>query len=150
MKLAISSLSLLFLLVAGAAYADILRPGTIWCAPGINASGQLEIQCQNIDGDTGGGGGGGGEPDPVNDGIIVLQATYGLNCGAPRGNQTDNLAAACDGAAHCFYTVDYRVIGDPAPGCAKDYMVKYLCKPSTPAHYTRVPTTGNIAELSCL
>jgi len=59
--------------------------------------------------------------------IKVIAATYGKNCGVPYGNVTNHLAETCDGRATCEYFIDYRVIGDPAPGCAKDYFVEWEC-----------------------
>ena len=57
-------------------------------------------------------------------GILVLNATYGMNCNARlSGNQGKNLGAACDGKATCSYYVDHTVIGDPARGCAKEYVL---------------------------
>lgn len=62
-------------------------------------------------------------------GLAIESATYGANCGAPVGNMTSRLAEACNGSARCDYVIDYQVIGDPAPGCAKDYRVSYRCAP---------------------
>jgi hypothetical protein len=59
--------------------------------------------------------------------IIVIAATYGRNCGAPYGNVTNHLAEICDGKATCEYVIDFRVIGDPAAGCAKDYFAEWQC-----------------------
>ncbi len=59
--------------------------------------------------------------------IRVYAGTYGGNCGAPYGNATDDLAAACDGREVCEYTIDYRIIGDPAYGCRKDYVAEWQC-----------------------
>lgn len=67
---------------------------------------------------------GGGAPQS---GIGVLSATYGGNCGRPEGNVTAHLAGACNGKSSCGYSVDYKVIGDPAPGCKKDYVAKWKC-----------------------
>lgn len=61
--------------------------------------------------------------------LKVREATYGGNCGARRGNVTAHIAGQCDGKASCNYSVEYAVIGDPAPGCAKDYRVAYSCGP---------------------
>jgi hypothetical protein len=63
-------------------------------------------------------------------GINVIAGTYGGNCGQPRGNVTADLAAACNGRATCAYTVDHNVIGDPAYGCAKDYVAEWACSGS--------------------
>ena len=38
-----------------------------------------------------------------------------------------DLAATCDGKAVCEYTIDTRTIGDPAFGCAKDYLAEWQC-----------------------
>jgi len=59
--------------------------------------------------------------------IKVMAATYGRNCGAPYGNVTHHLAEICDGRTTCEYVIDYRVIGDPARGCPKDYFVEWQC-----------------------
>jgi len=62
-----------------------------------------------------------------NDTIRVIAATYGRNCGAPQGNATVHLARSCDGRSSCEYVIDFRVLGDPAPGCAKDYFAEWQC-----------------------
>jgi hypothetical protein len=59
--------------------------------------------------------------------IRITAATYGGNCGAPLGNVTNNLAEVCDGRATCEYVIDFRVLGDPAPGCSKDYRAEWEC-----------------------
>lgn len=82
--------------------------------------------------------------------IMISQATYGGNCGAPAGNQTGTLQAACGGQQQCNYTVDYTVIGDPEPGCAKTYDVTYFCGPTSKS--LTLPAEagfGSVANLSC-
>jgi hypothetical protein len=59
--------------------------------------------------------------------IKVIAATYGGNCGAPFGNVTNHLAEVCEGRATCEYVIDFRVLGDPAPGCSKDYRAEWEC-----------------------
>ena len=59
--------------------------------------------------------------------IKVIAATYGGNCGAPYGNATNHLAEICDGMATCHYVIDFRVIGDPAGNCRKDYSAEWEC-----------------------
>ncbi len=59
--------------------------------------------------------------------IKVIAATYGGNCGAPYGNVTNHLAEICDGKGICDYVIDFRVIGDQAPNCAKDYVAEWQC-----------------------
>ena len=63
----------------------------------------------------------------VGDGIRILSATYGGNCGVAEGNVTDHIARQCNGKYRCHYTVDHKVIGDPAYGCEKTYVVRYQC-----------------------
>lgn len=65
-------------------------------------------------------------------GIKVLMAAYGRNCRAPKPDVTAQLAAACNGKSDCTYTVDHNLIGDTAPGCAKDYVVDYVCVGGNP------------------
>ena len=59
--------------------------------------------------------------------ITIQRATYGGNCGAQQGNDTSRVAVTCNGKSDCTYVVDFQVIGDPAPGCAKAYDVAYIC-----------------------
>ena len=59
--------------------------------------------------------------------IRIVSGSYGLNCGAPRGNVTAHLANFCNDTAICEYPIDFKVIGDPTRGCAKDYQAEYRC-----------------------
>ncbi len=59
--------------------------------------------------------------------IRVLSATYGGNCGAEAGNVTGDLASVCDGRPICAYTIDIRRLGDPSPGCPKNYSAQWQC-----------------------
>jgi hypothetical protein len=68
--------------------------------------------------------------------LKITRATYGANCRAPQGNDTARLSAACDGKSTCEYVVDFKKIGDPAPGCPKDYAVVYTCSGAPPAERT--------------
>jgi hypothetical protein len=61
--------------------------------------------------------------------IRVLGAVYGRNCRAQfNTNVTDDLARQCQGRDYCIYRIDLRQIGDPSPGCPKDYHARYLCR----------------------
>jgi hypothetical protein len=69
-------------------------------------------------------------PPPLSDrerGIVVTNATYGGSCGVRAGNATGFVAWSCNGRAACDYRVDYKTIGDPAPGCTKDFRVEWQC-----------------------
>lgn len=70
--------------------------------------------------------------------VEVVSATYGGNCPAsyrpdpqyPQGgkNMTAKVKAKCRrGSSACSFPVDHRVIGDPALGCAKDFVIEYHC-----------------------
>jgi hypothetical protein len=85
-------------------------------------------------------------------GISVTSATYGRNCGAPRGNATMFLAAACDGKRACDYTVSVDVLGDPANGCGKDFVAEYECKPRDTKHTEMLEGEaglGKVLSLRC-
>jgi hypothetical protein len=60
-------------------------------------------------------------------GIHVVSATYGGNCGAKSGNVTNHIARECNGRSNCRYTGDHKIIGDPAYGCSKNYVIRYRC-----------------------
>ena len=83
-------------------------------------------------------------------GIEVVGATYGGNCGAAPGNQTPALAKACDGVAECDYTVDYQAIGDPAPGCRKDYRAEFRCGRERAVHSIVVPAEAGLKNTLAL
>jgi hypothetical protein len=129
--------------------------GHIYCYPGIDASGVQTTTCENADGDEQGPkGGDNGSTDPADRplGIKVLVATYGGNCGAHVGNDTHNISLACGGESTCDYVVDYRRIGDPVPGCAKQYSVSYRCGlKGVPRSVTLGAEAGfgSVAALSC-
>ncbi len=81
--------------------------------------------------------------------IHVLDATYGANCGAPRGNKTWD-ARRCDGNGACNYTVSAARLGDPAPGCHKDYEVRYRCGTVTSKFaFAAAEASGRTPYLSC-
>lgn len=88
----------------------------------------------------------------VANGITITAATYGANCGADRGNVTNDIGKSCNGHKQCSYTINVNQIGDPAPGCGKSYKVEYRCTMG-PAMYSReVPGEaglGSVVELSC-
>ncbi|MDP1865936.1 MAG: hypothetical protein Q8L13_06275 [Bradyrhizobium sp.] len=60
-------------------------------------------------------------------GVVVTSATYGGNCGAPRGSVTSHLAMACNGKRSCDYVIDWQIIGDPKRFCGKDYVAEWRC-----------------------
>lgn len=101
--------------------------------------------------------------DPNTNVIHVAEATYGASCKSftpetPRtnlvkdGNATAALAAACDAAkVTCAFPVDVIKLGDPAPGCGKDFVANWRCGNDQKVHrfYLSPEASGRTALLSC-
>jgi hypothetical protein len=84
--------------------------------------------------------------------IRIVMATYGRNCGASLGNVTDQIVTSCSGRFECSYVIDYTVLGDPAPGCAKEYELTYSCGASDIVKAVRIPGEAGFkrrVDLSC-
>jgi Peptidase of plants and bacteria/Hemopexin/Protein of unknown function (DUF3421) len=92
----------------------------------------------------------------ISKGIRVMSGTYGGNCeGYLNGNGTTDktwhLKQACDGKDVCEYRVEWRAIGDPATGCAKDYVAVWQC-PNGGSGTTRAEPEAGLGSklvLSC-
>jgi hypothetical protein len=95
-------------------------------------------------------------------GLRIMEATYGGNCLASpisrsaicsvyRGNATDVLASLANGFREWRWTVDVRLLGDPAPGVGKDLEVYYVvgCDPQLRLQRAYLPAeaAGQILEL---
>ncbi len=76
---------------------------------------------------------------PSGNGLQILEASYGLNCGAQRGNVTAHLAQTCGGRHDCDYVVDHKVIGDPAVGCPKEYTAEWRCDRAPAVYRVTLP-----------
>ena len=74
--------------------------------------------------------------------ITVKAATYGASCNQSKGNVTKFLQDACNGHDRCDYSVRYQTIGDPAPGCAKDFSVEWTCSDGTTGSATAPAEAG--------
>ena len=75
-----------------------------------------------------------------------------MNCRAAHGNATAHLHQACDGRAECAYRIDYKVIGDPAYGCQKDYVAEWTCGANPQIHQAVAPPEaglGSVMAISC-
>ncbi len=138
-------------------YADEVIGGVIYCAPQLDyddPSGKVVVKTECANAPAGPGSQDNGSwQAPFTDwdgatGVAVAWATYGANCGASFGNATYDVGLACDGAATCWYTVDYRVLGDPAPGCAKTFTAQYRCPGSTVAHSVYVAAEAGIDKIA--
>lgn len=85
-------------------------------------------------------------------GISVLSATYGASCGAREGNATTDLRKTCDGYMNCGYRVDVAKLGDPAPGCFKNFRAAYRCGDRPTRSEVFIPAEaglGSYALLAC-
>ena len=82
--------------------------------------------------------------------ITVSTASYGKNCpSATNPDVTADIAKACNGKASCTYTVDFRVLGDKAPNCAKTYEVSYKCGSTVRTGTVAAEATGKNVQLDC-
>jgi hypothetical protein len=84
--------------------------------------------------------------------ISVVEATYGTNCGAPRGNATEPVKLDCDGRSFCVYRVRVDELGDPAPGRPKDFTVAWTCNHDATRRQATVDAEagfGGAALLTC-
>ncbi len=84
--------------------------------------------------------------------IRVLGAAYGRNCpGNVNTNVSDDLARQCQGRDYCVYRIDVRQLGDPRPGCAKDYQARYMCRDGGNERYASASpeASGQSVVLDC-
>lgn len=67
--------------------------------------------------------------------IKIEEATYGANCGkgVKLGNATLLAAKSCDGRVSCNFPISVEELGDPAPGCGKEFSVRFKCSEQKPA-----------------
>jgi hypothetical protein len=77
--------------------------------------------------------------------IKIEEATYGANCGkgVKLGNATLPVAKSCDGRVSCNFLVSVEELGDPAPGCGKDFSVRFTCNQQQPARTPYVKGEAN-------
>ena len=84
--------------------------------------------------------------------IKIASATYGSNCGAPRDNAKNAVASECNNRSRCTYKVDFHVLGDPAPGCAKTFLAEWTCGASVSLNQRSLPAEagfGSELKLDC-
>ena len=82
--------------------------------------------------------------------IVVLSATYGQNCGVRSGNVTVYVSVACNGKSSCAYQIDARIIGDPAAGCEKDFVVDYSCTGVKFQSSVSPEASGQTIKIACV
>lgn len=95
-------------------------------------------------------------PRTTGAGLEIASASYGANCGAPIGNVTGPVQSACKSStSSCIYRVEVGVLGDVAPGCAKEFSAQIACPIGTGSksvRSVRVPPEaglGSQVKLSC-
>lgn len=91
-------------------------------------------------------------PLPPSQGVQIVSATYGGNCGAPAGNASAAVAASCNGKGACPYVVDWKGLGDPSVGCGKNFVVQWRCGGSPKMASVTLPGEAGIqktALISC-
>jgi hypothetical protein len=94
--------------------------------------------------------------------IEVIDATYGRNCQSDdvnaavpgrfrAGNATAAVQIACMTSARCEFAIDVARLGDPAPGCAKDFNVTYRCRSERATRTASSPPEahGHSVNLEC-
>ena len=84
--------------------------------------------------------------------IHVSSASWAENCGAPKGNATQWVKSACAGRRECNFVFDWRLLGNPAPTCNKQFSIEWTCSADGPALKTILvpdPMQDAIAPLSC-
>ena len=84
--------------------------------------------------------------------ISIVEASYGLNCGAPSGNATAILAEECEGLRSCAFSIDIERLGDQFRGCAKEFVAVWRCTDSETPRRTFVSAEagfGRVAVLTC-
>ncbi len=84
--------------------------------------------------------------------ITVLTAWYGQSCGTTHGNVTAHVQSRCNGRRSCNYPVEVQTLGDPSPGCQKNFVVLYTCSDATTVRLVQLTAeaSGRLVELSCV
>lgn len=72
---------------------------------------------------------------PASQKIVILESSYGQNCGVKANYGMPTVQTLCDGQSNCAFTAgnannctNEGVFIDPAEGCAKGYHASYYCK----------------------
>lgn len=84
--------------------------------------------------------------------ISVQSATYGASCGIQADNAGTSVRSFCNGRERCNYVVSSHVLGDPKPGCKKDFIARYTCGGGAQVNIATAPPEaglGRVASLDC-
>ncbi len=89
-------------------------------------------------------------PRPREFGLQIYSATYGANCGAYRGNVSNDVSDSCSGNNQCKYLVLTKHLGDPVRGCRKDFSIEYSCgRGPVQTAYVGGEANGQKLNLNC-
>ncbi len=92
---------------------------------------------------------------PDRDVIMILDATYGMSCTGfavppgqqnrvKAGNVTPKVREICeDASVTCDFSIDVSEMGDPAPGCGKDFSISWRCGTAGESHQIRIVAEAN-------
>jgi len=89
---------------------------------------------------------------PAEGTIHVVGATFGENCGASKDNVLQLVSSACTGKKTCTYVFNWRLLGNPAPTCNKQFRIEWRCSSGGPALTQMTPSDppqGSLFPLSC-
>ena len=85
--------------------------------------------------------------------ISITSVHYGENCGTEINNGTslEDIKSKCNGKNNCDYLINHNIIGDPSPGCAKDYKVNFKCGDEQQDRYAfeKKEASGKNINLTC-
>jgi hypothetical protein len=83
--------------------------------------------------------------------IEVLEATYGAagQGAARRNNAVADVSDMCNGRFDCGYRVEVGILGDPQPGVAKRFDVRYRCGAQEKRILLPAEANGQWAILNC-
>lgn len=82
--------------------------------------------------------------------IKIVEAIYGKSCGK-NVNITKNAGEICNDKKECSFEI---VAKDPAPGCAKDFTLKWTCTNKAwvyPVFFVNIEkeASGKVATINC-
>lgn len=84
--------------------------------------------------------------------IDVTSASWGENCGAPKDNVLYWVRSACSGKRKCDFAFDWRLLGNPATTCDKQFRIEWRCSPGDRKFERSLPSDppqSTIIPLTC-
>lgn len=91
--------------------------------------------------------------EPAEGTINIVDGIYGASCvKIEKSNARESLRRNCNGRASCDYVVNVTILGDPAPGCSKDFKAEWRCSAHGEVRTLILPPEAglkSVARLSC-